>query len=231
MESGKNSVPARIGLMDLNKLRVKIENFQKSLNSNPKESEVKINKMAKGSKFLPIGVCERTLDEIYSGLWQTRNFEYLVVVNELVGHLELWVFHPLLGEWICRVGSAAVPITVKAGQDFTVIQNKITNACVTVAPHLKAECIKNAAKSLGVKFGRNLNRVEDYSTYQSLSEMLVPEEVMDEAELLIEVCTTREQVREIYGKYASSLKKDFAFRLMFTNKMKTLPADEKSPTA
>ena len=51
------------------------------------------------------------------------------------------------------------------------VENKIKNTLVKDFPHLKAECLKNAAKSLGVAFGRNLNRGEE-DEYQYLSESL-----------------------------------------------------------
>ena len=43
------------------------------------------------------------------------------------------------------------------------INNKIQNCLIMLMPKLKAECLKNAAKSLGVVFGRNLNRDDDNS--------------------------------------------------------------------
>jgi len=205
----------------------RVENFQKLLIGNPKVSDVKVNKLANNSKFLPIGIVEKTLDEIFSGLWRTKNFKYTIVVNELVGDLELEVFHPVIQEWITRSGSASVPIMVKKGTDFTNVKNKYINACVTVAPHLKAECVKNAAKSFGAIFGRNLNRTQDdYASYTSLSERIFSEEEYLDIEEKLAICTTKEEVDKLYKSYPTVKRNDFTVRRMFIETMKKLPKEK-----
>jgi hypothetical protein len=136
-----------------------IENLQKLLNQYPSDTEVQVNKMAKNAKYIPIAVIERLLDELYSGLWQTDNFRTEVIANEVVGSIDLKVYHPVAKMWITRTGAASAMILTSAGKPVT-LENKITNTLVTSYPKLKAECIKNAAKSLGVRFGRALNRGE-----------------------------------------------------------------------
>lgn len=201
----------------------KLEKFQKMLNSKPKSSDIKINKLANNSKFLPIGIVEKTLDEIYSGLWKAKNFKYIIVVNELVGDLELSVFHPVIQEWITRPGVAGIPITTKKGTDFTDIKNKYINACVTVTGHLKSECIKNAAKSFGEVFGRNLNREDDYSSYTSLSERLISDEQYLDIEEKLANCTTKEEAHKMFKTYQNTYQRDFTFRKMFIERIKELP--------
>ena len=146
-----------------------IEKLQMFLNREPKADTVKINSMANNSKYLPIAEVERTLDEVYSGLWSTVNFRWEVVANEIVGSIDLKVINPANGFELVRTGCASVMIQIERGKEVNVI-NKIKNTLVKDFPHLKAECIKNAAKSLGVAFGRNLNR--DSSDYQPLSEQI-----------------------------------------------------------
>ena len=202
----------------------KLEKFQKMLNGKPKASDIKVNKLANNSKFIPIGIVEKTLDEIYSGLWKAKNFKYMIVVNELVGDLELEIFHPVIQEWITRPGSAAVPITMKKGSDVIKVENKYINACVTVAPHLKAECIKNAAKSLGSVFGRNLNRdKDDYVSYTSLSERLISDEQYLDIEEKLAICTTKEDANLLFDNYSGTYKRDFTVRRMFIDRIKELP--------
>jgi hypothetical protein len=146
-----------------------IEKLQMFLNREPKADTVKINSMANNSKYIPIAEVERTLDEVYSGLWSTVNFRWEVVANEIVGSIDLKVINPANGFELVRTGCASVMIQIERGKEVNVI-NKIKNTLVKDFPHLKAECIKNAAKSLGVAFGRNLNR--DSSDYQPLSEQI-----------------------------------------------------------
>jgi hypothetical protein len=144
-----------------------IEQFQQLLNQHPNKGDVKQNRMANNAEYLPINVIERTLDELYIGLWQTTGFATQVVANEIVGSIELRVFHPVAKEWLTRIGAASVLIQTAKDQPVT-IENKIKNTLTKDYPHLKAECIKNAAKSLGVVFGRNLNRgKEDEFMYLS----------------------------------------------------------------
>jgi hypothetical protein len=57
------------------------------------------------------------------------------------------------GEYIMR-DNKKIKINPKPSD----VDAKIKNTLVKDFPHLKAECIKNAAKSLGKYFGRDLNR-------------------------------------------------------------------------
>lgn len=144
-------------------LKERLNEFQSSLANEPAKTEIKINKMANNSQYLPIEVTESKLDYYFNGLWKITNFEYKVVANEIVGSLQLHVFHPVAGIWIERTGAGAVMIQYKSKQNggdgnIANIQNKITNTLVKDFPKLKTECLRNAAKSLGRMFGRNLNR-------------------------------------------------------------------------
>lgn len=139
----------------------KLENvvsFQNLLATAPPQNEVKVNKAAGNSSYLPISFVENKLDEIFSGLWQTKNFHWQVIANEIVGNIELGVYHPVIGQWLWREGAAGTMIQQKQGSDITDISAKHKNTLVKDFPHLKAECLKNAAKSLGKAFGRDLNR-------------------------------------------------------------------------
>lgn len=139
-----------------------LDKFQQLLNKVPDAGAIKVNTLANNSQYIPIGVIENQLDETYNGLWQTKNFTFQVIANEIVGSIELHVFHPVAREWVVRIGSGAAMIQTAKDKPATV-DNKIKNTLVKDFPHLKSECIKNAARSLGVVFGRNLNRnLENY---------------------------------------------------------------------
>ena len=142
----------------------KLQSFQKMYLHKPQNSkETKVNKFANDSEYLPISFLEMSLDEIFFGLWQTKNFQSQPIANEIVGSLELWYFHPVAKTWLCRIGSAAVQVQMKSPDnggdgDITNIRNKITNTLTKDYPHLKADCFRNACLSLGKAFGRDLNR-------------------------------------------------------------------------
>jgi hypothetical protein len=158
-----------------NKQQQSNEGLQMLLNQEPSKSEIKTNKMANNSQYLSIATVERLLDENYAGIWNTKNFRWQVVANEIIGSIDLEVYHPAAKMWITRTGAASAMIQTQKGQPITV-ESKYINTLVKDFPHLKAECLKNAAKSLGVRFGRNLNRgqEEEFSylseNMQSLSE-------------------------------------------------------------
>jgi hypothetical protein len=145
---------------------IRVQQFQSFLQKPPAEKEVRSNKFANNSKYLPISFMEMTLDEIFFGLWQTRNFKTMNIANEIVGEIELWVFHPIVKTWLCRVGAGAVQIQMKSVEkggsgDITNIKDKIVNTLSKDYPHLKAECFRNACLSIGKMFGRDLNREFD----------------------------------------------------------------------
>lgn len=162
--------------------RIELQDFLRRLNSEPEVSELDRTPDGK-AKTLPISFVEMTLDELYLGIWGHKNFTSKVIANEVVGELELWVRHPITGEIITRSGAAGIIIQVdKAPDDLTGQQrnewalnpsNKKSNALDLGYPKLKAECIKNAAQSLGKIFGRDLNRKKNdkfIPAYKELSD-------------------------------------------------------------
>jgi hypothetical protein len=159
-----------------------LQKFQKQfLQNEPVAQELRINKYANNSRYLPISFMEMTLDEIFFGLWQTKNFTSRTVANEEVGSLELWYFHPVAKTWLCRIGAGAVQIQMiskeKGGTgDITNIKDKITNTLTKDYPHLKAECFRNACLSIGKLFGRDLNREFDDEYVPIIREVKEPTE-------------------------------------------------------
>jgi hypothetical protein len=161
-----------ITLASDNKIKT-IEAFQMLLNQNPEQSDVRVNSQANNAEYVPIFVIERELDSLYNGLWKTSNFRWEVIANEVVGSILLEVFHPTAKTWISREGCASTMILTQKEKPATV-EFKIKNTLVKDFPHMKAECLKNAAKSLGVRFGRNLNRgkTEDFQYLSEQTEII-----------------------------------------------------------
>lgn len=142
-----------------NEMRIKLQNFIKGiLHKEPAANEIRVNKMANGSKYVPISYLEMNLDEMFFGLWQTKNFQSLPVANEIVGSIEVHYFHPVAKTWICRIGAGAVMIQQEKGAQITDLNAKYKNTLTKDYPHLKAECFRNACQSIGKAFGRDLNR-------------------------------------------------------------------------
>ena len=130
--------------------------------------------------------------QLFFGLWQTKKFNYQVVGNELVGSIELWVWHPITKDWLVRTGVAATQIRQHKGAAITDIDAKIKNALEMDAPHLYADCVKSAAKTLGPAFGRDLNRdfVDNYKA-------LVSQAVADQGYSLEEVKAEAEKIGSV----------------------------------
>lgn len=159
-------------------LLLKLQKFQQLLNREPTPES--LDKTPDGkAKTVTISHIEMTLDEIYFGLWSTENFKWSAIANEVQGSLELVLVHPITGREVRRAGTASVIIMVdKAPENIQGQErnrwalnpdNKKPNALDMAFPKLKAECLKNAAQSLGKIFGRDINRqAKNVDTYKPL---------------------------------------------------------------
>ena len=138
-----------------------LENFYTLLNRQPPADAVNVNKLAGNSKYLPITFLEMKLDELYFGLWKSETIDTKVVGNEYVVTVQVAVYHPIVKKWITRTGIGSVAIQQKKGAAITDLDSKYINALQKNAPAAKAFAFKNAVKSFGTIFGRDLNRNED----------------------------------------------------------------------
>lgn len=160
-----------------NDIRIRLQNFCTLLSRIPDHKELQKTPDGK-AHYLPIDFVETTLDELFYGLWETKNFEWKTIANEVTGAITLRVFHPTAKTWIERTGCASYPIMVDktpenlTGQDRNRwaldINNKKPNALDMGLPKLKSDCLKNAALSIGNIFGRNINRKLN-DTYKPLT--------------------------------------------------------------
>ena len=153
-----------------------LQKFQARLNAEPPEESTE-STPDKKAKTVVISHIEMTLDEMFFGQWKTEGFRWQTIANEVQGTLELVVVHPVTGYEIRRTGAASVVITVDRVPDqikddpqlrnqwALSPSNKKPNALDMAFPKLKAECLKNAAQSLGKVFGRDLNR-KNKDTYK-----------------------------------------------------------------
>jgi len=189
--------------------------FINALKSEPEDRQIKLNKFADNSKYLPIGYVEEKLD-YYFNLWKTTDFQWSVVVNEIVCSIQLHVFNPIAGMWIERTGTAAVQIQlsaqyevidgkrVKKPVDVMDVSKKIANTLQKDFPHAKAEAIKNAAKSLGNIFGRNLNRDIEDQTKENIS--------LEDAEIQIQSIDDKMELNKFYKDLPSAMRDDIRIR-------------------
>lgn len=146
-----------------------IDRFTARINEAPNPTEMK--KDPKGFDYLPASFMQMELDEIFLGLWSWEVRSIQVVANEILIQGDLRVFHPITGQWIVRSGVGAAIIRQKKDSAITDIDGKIKDAITMDLPHAETDAFKNAAKKLGKRFGRDLNRkfVDEYDR-QVLSE-------------------------------------------------------------
>lgn len=154
---------------NIEEFRLNCQNFTQKLNKSPELDSIDKTPDGKASTIL-ISHIEMLLDEYFFGLWETENFKWSVVANEIVGSIDLCVYHPSAGVRLKRTGAAAIQIMVDRVPDDLKNNpveknrwalnpdNKKSNALDMSFPKLKAECLKNAANSLGKLFGRDINR-------------------------------------------------------------------------
>lgn len=106
-----------------------------------------------GSQFIPIAIVESLLTELTNGDWSTSHFNYSVHVYGttllITASVELDVTYEavvLHGDYIYRKMVGATTFTdSKHGSNLDFAATALS------------ECIKNAAKKLGPRFGKNLN--------------------------------------------------------------------------
>ncbi len=145
---------------------LRLQNFQRLLHVRPDDKELCSAREGNDGRYLPISAIEMRLDEYYFGLWELADFNYAIDNQQLHGQLNLRVFHPIAKTWITRVGVAALPLVNNEEQGTT-------DSLTTNLPHLKTECLKNATKSLGKAFGRDLNR-DAWAKYQPMLKQTKP---------------------------------------------------------
>lgn len=152
----------------------KLQGFQVLLNQNPPQQWIKQHNyltVKRGEKwvpyeYLPVERTELLLTRMYFGQWSTVNYKWTQVFNEIAGSIELELIDPMTGRLIKRTGAAAIQIMQdKDAKVHQFNETKKPNALETGFPKLKAECFKNAAKSLGNLFGANVGRDTDGMIY------------------------------------------------------------------
>lgn len=133
--------------------------YKKLLAVNPPLEVIRRNEYGKFD-YLPITAVERLLDGLFDG-WTVEILREGTAVNGFYVVVRLKAKIPQTDEYMIADGIGFAEFqTVKgaAPTDFT----KLSQAAgVMAVPKARAEAIKNAAKSFGNLFGRNLNRNDD----------------------------------------------------------------------
>ena len=107
--------------------------------------------------YLPITAVERLLDGLFES-WTCDILREGPVINGFYTVVRLKAKIPQTDEYLSADGIGFSEFQTKKGSAPTDFTNLIEGAGVLAIPRAKAEAIKNAAKSFGDLFGRNLTR-------------------------------------------------------------------------
>lgn len=202
-----------------------IEQFTKILNTDPPASSLKKTPDGRADT-MPISFVEAKLDEVYLRQWGAEDIHVQQLANEVLIWLTLWVIDPQTKERITRPGFAAVQITVdKVPEDLAGsgrnawaldMANKKPNAMYLAFPKGKSLAIKNAAQSLGIIFGRNLNRKHEDEPGDFYANIANDTATLTNAKKEIQACREKHQFVEVWGKYPElqqneSFQKEYAY--------------------
>lgn len=137
-----------------------LQNYKELLNKNPSSKWVRTNPYSNNAKYLPIRIVEELLNEIFP-FWQAKQIgEPKILANSVVVSVELWVFNPIINEWLTYPGIGAVPIELQSGSDPTDFSKINAKSLHKNAPAALSFAINNAAKKIGRLFGSHLNSNE-----------------------------------------------------------------------
>ena len=137
----------------LDELRERCMNFDKVKNRKPRKEREKVNTYANNAKYYEVGFMEMKMDELFLGHWETIPVGQVQVIgNSVVYDMKIRFLHPVTGVWIERAGTGCVEIQLDGNGRA---KNKALAKGVGAA---KTMAFKNAVKSIGRAFGRDLNR-------------------------------------------------------------------------
>ncbi len=181
-------------------LKSNVKNFIEELNQLPTQE---MGNVRDNNPYIVISHIEMCLDELFLGHWNTINFEYQQVANEIIGSIQLEILHPVTGVWLKRVGAGAVQIQQdKRASISSILDTKKKNALEKGFPKLKAMCLKNAANSIGKIFGRDLGRKQVSEYDRTKKDGGAPYDIVLRLE---EICTECPEVKmEIAKKYGTT---------------------------
>jgi len=135
--------------------------YKEILKQSPPEAIVKYHKFGK-FYYLPITAVERLLDGLFES-WTCEILREGNVINGFYTVVRLKAKIPKTDEYLVSDGIGFAEFQTNKGASPMEFTELMQSAGVLAIPRAKAEAIKNAAKSFGNLFGRNLARNDDQS--------------------------------------------------------------------
>ena len=135
--------------------------YKSVLSMNPPAKIIKRHDFGKFD-YLPITAVERLLDGLFDG-WTVEILREGSVVNGFYVVVKLKAKIPQSDKYLVSDGIGFAEFQTAKGAAPTDFTKLMQSAGVMAVPRARAEAIKNAAKSFGNLFGRNLTRKDDQS--------------------------------------------------------------------
>lgn len=135
--------------------------YKQILDTNPPKSIIKHHQYGKFD-YLPITAVERLLDGLFSS-WNVEILREGNVVNGFYVIVRLTANIPNSDKSLVSDGIGFAEFQTTKGSSPTDFTKLMPGAGILAIPKAKTEAIKNAAKSFGNLFGRNLLRDDDQS--------------------------------------------------------------------
>lgn len=143
----------------IKKEKMTLTTYKAVLSNTPPKEIVKRHEYGKFD-YLPITAVERLLDGLFEG-WSVEVLREGAVVNGFYCVVRLRARIPGSETFLVADGIGASEFQTTKGNSPTDFNNIMPGAIVMAVPRAKAEAMKNAAKSFGNIFGRNLTRKDD----------------------------------------------------------------------
>ena len=133
--------------------------YKQILDNNPPKSIIRHHQYGKFD-YLPITAVERLLDGLFAG-WSAEILREGHVVNGFYIVVRLTAHIPNSNKVLTADGIGFAEFQTVKGASPTDFTKLMQGAGIMAIPKAKTEAIKNAAKSFGNLFGRNLLRNDD----------------------------------------------------------------------
>lgn len=160
----KDELAAVDKTIDKHKGKLTEMTYKTILNSRPPKQIIKHHEYGKFD-YLPITAVERLLDGLFDG-WSPEIRREGPVINGFYTVVRLRAKIPNSDKVLVADGVGFAEFQTSKGSAPTDFTNLMPSAGVLAVPKAKAEAIKNAAKSFGNLFGRNLARNDDNAEFE-----------------------------------------------------------------
>lgn len=137
----------------------KLESWQELINKDPEKTEPSQDGEY---RLVPIAILEPDLQDVFKGAIDIVIDEYKEMFGYVSMKITLSVFHPVYERFFNYSGIAAIQIESESeGQYKGTTQIKPVEPLKQAIAAVYSECIKNAAKRIGNRFGQRVNRGEN----------------------------------------------------------------------